>query len=83
MLDGASAADRKVLAKRRDPLRAGVLDGEQAAAVRMMAWNILHLDGFAAERVGHINALAAGQGDTLAVLADMIDDEAFNHGARR
>ena len=41
------------------------------------------LDGLAAKRVRHEHGLAAGEGDAIAAMTDMIDDEAFNHGARR
>ena len=43
----------------------------------------LDLDGLAAERVRHEHGLAVGEGDAVAAMTDMIDDEAFNHGARR
>jgi hypothetical protein len=39
------------------------------------------LDGLAAERIGHEQGLAIGEGDAVAAMADMIDDQAFNHGA--
>ncbi len=42
-----------------------------------------HLDGLAAKRVRHIDGLSVGIGDAVAEMADMIDDEALNHGARR
>ncbi len=48
-----------------------------------MTGDRLGLDGFAAERVRHEQALAAGKADAVAAMADMIDGEAFNHGARR
>ena len=83
MLDRAAAADAEMWAERRDPLRAGVLDLEQAPAVGMMARHGRDLDGLAAQRVGHKTALSAGKGDAVAAMTDMIDDEAFNHGARR
>ena len=43
-----------------------------------------HLDGFTAERVGHIDAGTTGNSDAIAAMADMIDDEALavSHGAR-
>jgi hypothetical protein len=69
-------------AKRRDPRFACMLDREQAAAVGMARYRV-NFDGFAAKRVRHIDALPAGKGDTIAEMTDMIDDQAFNHGARR
>ena len=63
--------------------RAGALDREQAPAVGMMPGTGVDLDGLAAQRVRHVDGLAAGEGDAVAAMADMIDDEAFNHGARR
>ena len=66
-------------------MRSGLalFDCEQPPAVGMMARHGLDLDGLAAERVGHVDRLAAGKSDAVAEMADMIDDEAFNHGARR
>ena len=83
MLDRASAADAKMRAKRRDPFRACALDREQTAAVGVMARHRFNFDGLAAKRVGHVDVLSAGKGDAVAEMTDMIDDEAFNHGARR
>jgi hypothetical protein len=39
------------------------------------------LDGLAAERIRHEHALAIGEGDAVAAMADMVDNEAFTHGA--
>ncbi len=83
VLDRAAAANPKMLAERRDPLRARLLDREQAPAVGVLAGNGGNLDGLAAQRVRHINILAADQRDAVAEMADMIDEEALNHGARR
>ena len=82
MLDRASAADSEMRAKWRDPLRACTLDLQQAPAVGM-AGHGRNLDGLAAKRVRHIHGLSAGKGDAVAAMTDVIDDEAFNHGARR
>jgi hypothetical protein len=70
--------------ERRDPFRARGLDLEQSPAVGMVAGNRAGLDGFAAQRVRHIDVAAAGDGDAVAVMADMVDDEALaiSHGAR-
>ena len=50
----------------------------------MVAGNRYDLDRFAAQRVRHIDVAAAGDGDAVAVMADMVDDEALavSHGAR-
>ena len=40
-------------------------------------------DGLAAKRVRHEHGVPAGESDAVAAMADMIDDEAFSHGARR
>jgi hypothetical protein len=69
--------------KRRDPLRACLLDREQAPAIGMMTRHGRHLDRFAAERVRHIDGLSVDQADAVAAMADMIDTKALNHGARR
>jgi len=41
------------------------------------------LDCFAAKRVGDVHTSSLGKRDAVAEMTDMIDDEAFNHGARR
>ena len=41
------------------------------------------LDRLAAKRVRDIDGLSVGKGDAVAAMTDMIDDETFNHGARR
>ena len=41
------------------------------------------LDRLAAQRIGHIDGLAVDKGDAVAEMADMVDDEMFNHGALR
>ena len=83
VLDRAAAADAKMLAERRDPRLAGALDREQAPPVGMMTRHWLHFDRLAAQRVGHIDALAADQRDAVAEMTDVIDGETLNHGARR
>ena len=83
MLDRAAAADSEMLAERRDPFRAGALDLQQTPSVGMVTRHRGHLDGLAAKRVRHIEGLSVGQGDAVAEMADMIDGEALNHGARR
>jgi hypothetical protein len=83
MLDRAAAAGSKMLAEWRDALRAGALDLDQAPPVGMVTRYRRHLDGLAAKRVGHEQGLPAGVGDTVAKVADMIDGEPLNHGARR
>ena len=40
-------------------------------------------DGFAAERIWHEHRVPAGEGDTVAAMADVIDDKVLSHGARR
>ena len=41
------------------------------------------LDGLATKRVRHIYRLPVGKGDAVAAMTDMVDDEAFSHGALR
>jgi hypothetical protein len=48
-----------------------------------MPVDVLDLDGFAAERVRHEQALAAAKANAIAKMTDMVDGEAFSHGARR
>jgi hypothetical protein len=69
-------------AKWRDPLRACALDLQQAPAVRMVRYGG-NLDGLAGERVWHVHRLPVGEGDAVASMPDVVDDETFNHGVRR
>lgn len=69
-------------AKWRYPFRARPLDLQQAAAVGMTRYGF-NFDGLAAEGVRHIQVSAAGNGDAVAAVADMVDREMLNHGARR
>jgi hypothetical protein len=82
VLNGAAAATAEILTKRRDPFRAGALDVRQLPAVGVIGHRF-DLDGLAAERIGHEQGLAIGEGDAVAAMADMVDDQAINHGARR
>jgi hypothetical protein len=70
-------------AKRRGPLRAGTFDLQQAPAVRMVARDGRNLDRFAAKGVRHIHIVPVDEGDAVAEMADVVDDQALNHGARR
>jgi len=83
VLDRAPAADAEMRTERRDPLRARALDREQPPAVGMMARHGPNLDGLAAKRIRYIYARAIGKGDAVAKMTDVIDDQPFNHGARR
>ena len=82
VLDGAAAAGAEIAAERRDPLRAGAFDTQQAAALGM-AGDRVGLDGLAGQRVRHEDGVSAGEGDAVAAMADMVDGEVFSHGARR
>jgi hypothetical protein len=86
MLDGAAAAAAKISTERRDPLRAGAIDPQQAPAIRVTG-DRRDFDGLAVQRIGNEHALAAGKSDAIAAVADMIDDEmpraGTSHGARR
>jgi hypothetical protein len=59
-----------------------VLDPRQMPAIGVTGHRF-DLDGLAAQRIGHEHGLAIGEGNAVAAMADMVDDEAFNHGARR
>ena len=50
----------------------------------MVAGNRTDLDRFAAQRIRHVDVAAVSDGDAVAVMADMVDDEALavSHGAR-
>ncbi len=82
VLDRASPADSKMLAKWRNPLRACTRNLQQAPAVGMTRYG-RNLDGLAGERVWHVHRQSVGEGYAVAAMPDVIDDEAFNHGARR
>src|SRR5207302_7838430 len=84
VLDRAAAADAEMRTERRDPLHACGLDLEQSPAVGMVTGNRTGLYCFTAQRERHVDVAAAGDGDAVAVMADMIDDEALavSHGAR-
>ena len=71
-----------MLAKWRDPLRACTLDLQQAPAVGMTRHGV-NLGGLACERIWHVHRLSVGERDAIATMPDVIDDEAFNHDARR
>ena len=60
-----------------------MLDPDQLPAIGMMTRHGCDIDGLAAERVGHKDALSPDSRDAVAEMADMIDAEPFNHGARR
>ena len=84
MLDRAAAADTEILAEWCDPLRAWSDDLHKITPVRGSFGRGGDLDGFAAERVGHVDIARAIEGDAVALLADMIDGEAFHrHQPRR
>jgi hypothetical protein len=83
VLDGAAAANSEMLAQRFDTFRARLFDPQQLPPVWMMTGCGGRFDRLAAKRVGHKEALPLGERDTIAEMADMIDEEALNHGARR
>ena len=85
VLDRATAADAEMRTKRRDPLRAFAFDPDQSPAVGMVAGDRCDLDGFAAQCVRHIDAFRADGRNTVAAMADVIDDEMLDvsHGAPR
>ncbi len=58
----------------------GLVSLRERAAVRMPGRG-QHVNGFAAERIGHVDGLAARHRNAIAEMADMIDDEAFSHDA--
>lgn len=82
VLDRAAPADSEMLAKRRDPLGVGALDREQAPAVGV-ARNGGNLDRLSAKRIRYVHAMSIDDRDAVAEMTDVIDDETFNHGARR
>jgi hypothetical protein len=82
VLDSAAAAHAEMRAEWRDALKACMVDVQETAAIRMTG-DVLDFDGLAGQGSGDIDRRAAIGDDTVAALADMIDDQAFNHGARR
>jgi hypothetical protein len=83
MLDGAAAADGKMLAEGLDPFRAWLFDPDQLSPVGMMTRDGRNFDRLSTKRVGHKDISPVFKRDAIAEMADVIDDEAFNHGARR
>ena len=83
VLDGATAADAEMRAERLDPLGAGGVDMHEPPAVGVMPRYRHGFDHLAGQRVGHIHRLPIHPGDAVAVLPDMIDGKALNHGGRR
>jgi hypothetical protein len=59
-----------------------VLDAQQLPALGI-ADRRLDVDRLAAQRVRHEYRVAAAKSDAVAAMTDVIDGEAFNHGARR
>jgi len=49
----------------------------------MVAGDRCRFDGFAAERVRNVDTSAAGSRDTIAAMADMVDDETLGVSLRR
>jgi hypothetical protein len=60
-----------------------LFDPHQLPPVRMMIRRSGDFDRLATERVGDKEASPLGERDAVAEMADMIDEEALNHGARR
>jgi hypothetical protein len=82
VLDGATAAYSKMGAERCYPLRACALDREQAPPVGMTRHG-RNFDGLVPERVRYIDVVPADDSYAVAKVADVIDNETLNHGARR
>jgi hypothetical protein len=59
-----------------------VLDGQQTPAVGMTG-DACDFDALTAEGIGYIDVLCAEVSDSVAEMADAIDRETLNHGARR
>ena len=83
VLNRAAAADAEMLAKRFDTLRAGLFDPHQLPPVRMMTGRGGDFDRLATKRVGNKEVAPVGECNAVAEMADMIDEEALNHGVRR
>ena len=83
VLNGAAAADSEMLAQRFDTFRARLVDSHQLPPIRMMTGRGGDFDRLTAERVGDKEASPLDDRNAIAEMADMIDDEALNHGARR
>ena len=80
MLDRAAAANSEMRAKWFDTLGAWRHEMRKLTPVGMaVRWQ--HIDYFAAERVGHVNRLAAVNGDAVAEVSYVMNDEAFGHSA--
>ena len=83
VLDGAAATGAEMRAERFDAFRTGAFDPQQLPPVRMVAGRGRDVDGLAGERAGNKDAPPVDQRNAVAEMADMVDDEPLNHGARR
>jgi hypothetical protein len=82
VLDRAAAAGAKISAERHDPFRARGFHAQETPAIRTIGERV-GFDDLAAEGIWHEHGLPVCQGDAVAPMADVIDDQALSHGARR
>jgi len=78
MLQGASTADAEMRADRHNAIGACNPDGEQAAAIQMPL-PFLHFNGFAGQRIRHVNRAGNCVSNAVAVDAETRDCEALGH----
>ncbi len=80
VLNGAAAAASEMRTERRDAFRVRCLHAKKPRTIRM-ASDRLGVDDFAAERVRHEHRLFVKVRDAVAAMPDVIDGQAFSHGA--
>ena len=78
MLQRAAAASTKVLADWFGTLVAAFVNMEHMPPIRVTG-DAFHRDGFAGERVRHINCAVGGIGDTVTAMAQPRNIELFSH----
>src|SRR5579871_4498900 len=81
MLDRAAATDAEMRAEGRNPFGTRYIDCDEPPPVGM-AVHVLDLDRLATQRIGHVDHLTGCERHTVAAMADVIDEEPFNHVAR-
>jgi hypothetical protein len=82
MLHGAATAYAEVRADRRNALRTRGYDLHKTQPACVSS-DILNVDGFARQRAWNINRAARGNGDTVAQVAETIDQQPLNHARPR
>jgi hypothetical protein len=79
VLQGATATHAEMRTDRRDAFGARAFDAQQLTAIRMTGPSF-NLNGLARQCVGHVDRSRLAADHTVAAMAEVRDDQAFNHG---